>query len=67
MVMINVTPRKPSIVGMVIGAVLFIVGVWLISLDWNTLLTLIKLFAGFFLVMLGIGIFSAALARRRYR
>jgi len=67
MVMINVTPRKPSVLGMVIGAALFIVGAWLISLDWETLLTLIKLFAGFFLVMLGIGIFVGAVARRAYR
>jgi len=64
MVMVNVTPRKPSILGMIIGAALFIVGAWLISLDWQTLITLIKLFAGFFLLILGLGIFTAAFARR---
>ncbi len=64
MVMINVTPRKPSIVSMAIGAALFVVGVWLISLDWKTLVTFIKLFAGFFLVIMGIGTFFAGMTRR---
>ncbi len=66
MVMINVTPRKPSVVGMAIGAALAVVGIWLLALDWATLLTLIKLFAGLFLLLIGIGIFTASFARRRY-
>ncbi len=67
MAVINVTPRKPSVIGIVVGIALFAVGVWLIALDWETLVKLIKLFAGFFLVMLGLGIFTAAIARRAYR
>ncbi len=66
MVMINVTPRKPSIIGMAIGAALAVIGVWLLALDWTTLVRLIKLFAGLFLLLIGIGTFTASLARRRY-
>jgi|GEM_PF-2676529 len=66
MVMVNVSPRKPSILGMVAGAAFFIVGVWLLYLDWKTLLQLLKLFAGFFLVLLGLGTFLGALMRRTY-
>lgn len=64
MAMVNVTPRKISIVGIVIGAALLIVGVWLIWSDFETLLKFLKLFAGFFLVLFGLGVLTASAARR---
>lgn len=64
MAMVNVTPRKVSIVGIVIGAALLIVGVWLIWSDFETLLRFLKLFAGFFLVLFGLGVLTASAARR---
>jgi hypothetical protein len=67
MVMINVTPRKPSIVGMVVGAALFVIGVYLLFNQWDQLKALLLIFAGFFLLLLGLGIFFGALARRVYR
>ncbi|HIH23906.1 TPA: hypothetical protein HA251_02625 [Candidatus Woesearchaeota archaeon] len=64
MAMVNVTPRKISIVGVVVGAALLIVGVWLIWSDFETLLKFLKLFAGFFLVLFGLGVLTASAARR---
>lgn len=65
-VIINANPRKPSIIGMVIGASLFVVGAWLLYLDWKALLSFLKIFAGFFLVLLGLGTFLSALMQRGY-
>jgi hypothetical protein len=61
---VNVTPRKPSVIGIIIGAALLIVGAYLLYLDWKTLLSLLKLFAGFFLLLFGLGILTASAARR---
>lgn len=64
MAMVNVTPRRLSITGLVVGAALLVVGVWLIWLDFELLLGFLKLFAGFFLVLFGLGILTASAARR---
>jgi len=64
MAMVNVTPRKPSMVGIVIGIALIIVGVWLLYLDFKMLLSLLKLFAGFFLLLFGLGVLTASATRR---
>jgi fucose permease len=64
MAMVNVTPRRPSIIGMVIGAALLIVGVWLLWSDFETLLKFLKIFAGFFLLLFGLGVLTASAARR---
>jgi hypothetical protein len=64
MAMVNVTPRRPSIIGIVIGAALLILGVWLLWNEWATLLPLLKIFGGFFLLLFGLGIFTASLTRR---
>jgi len=60
MAMVNVTPRKPSVFGIVLGSVLTIVGVYLLYLDFAILLTLLKIFAGFFLLLFGLGILTAS-------
>ncbi len=62
--MVNVTPRRPSIIGMVIGAALAIVGGWLLYRNFDTLLPLLQLFAGFFLLLFGVGILLGSVARR---
>ena len=64
MAMVNVTPRRPSVIGIVIGIALLIVGAWLLYLDWQALLSLLKIFVGFFLVLFGLGILTASAARR---
>jgi uncharacterized membrane protein len=64
MAMVNVTPRRPSIIGMVIGAALLVVGAYLLYQDWVQLLTLLKIFVGFFLLLFGLGILTASAARR---
>jgi len=64
MAMVNVTPRRPSIIGILIGAALLIVGVWLLWSDFETLLKFLKLFVGFFLVLFGLGVLTASAARR---
>lgn len=64
MAMVNVTPRRPSIVGIVIGAALLILGVWLLYTEWQQLLQFLKIFGGFFLVLFGLGVLTASAARR---
>jgi hypothetical protein len=64
MAMVNVTPRRPSIIGIIVGAALLILGVWLLWNEWDTLLPLLKIFGGFFLLLFGLGIFTASIARR---
>jgi len=64
MAMVNVTPRRPSLIGIVIGLALVLVGGWLLVNQWDTLLPLLKIFAGFFLLLFGLGIFTASAARR---
>lgn len=63
----NVTPgtRGPgiSIIGLIAGTVFLIVGGWLIYSDWQTLLKFLKLFAGFFLVLFGLGVAGASMRR----
>lgn len=65
MAMVNVTPKKPNILGIIIGIALLVVGVFLLYLDWQTLLALMKIFVGFFLVLFGLGILTASAARRK--
>jgi fucose permease len=64
MAMVNVTPRRPSIIGIVIGACLLVVGAYLLWLGRDTLWQFIKIFAGFFLLLFGLGILTASAARR---
>lgn len=64
MLMRNVTPHPLRILGLVIGVAFVIVGGWLIYSDWQTLLKFLKLFAGFFLLLLGLGVVSANLRWR---
>jgi len=60
----NVTPnRRVSVIGLVAGFVFLIVGGWLIVSDWETLLAFFKLFAGFFLVLFGLGVLGASVRR----
>lgn len=64
MAMVNVTPRRPSIIGMIFGAGMLVLGVWLLYTEWDNLLPLLKIFGGFFLLLFGLGIFTASVARR---
>jgi threonine/homoserine/homoserine lactone efflux protein len=64
MAMVNVTPRRPSIIGVFIGAALLVLGVWLLYTEWKNLLPLLKIFGGFFLVLFGLGVLTASAARR---
>jgi hypothetical protein len=63
----NVTPgaqgARISIIGFIAGTVFLIVGGWLIYSDWQTLLKFLKLFAGFFLVLFGLGVVGASMRR----
>jgi sulfite exporter TauE/SafE len=62
--MVNVTPKRPSIIGMVIGLALLFVGAYLLYVRWEQLKDLLFIFAGFFLLLFGLGIFTASVARR---
>jgi hypothetical protein len=64
MAMVNVTPRRPSIIGMLIGLALLIGGAYLLYTQWEALKDLLLIFAGFFLVLFGMGILTASAARR---
>ena len=64
MAMVNVTPRRPSIIGIIIGLALLIVGVYLLYIQWEQLKGLLLIFAGFFLTLFGLGIVTASAARR---
>ena len=64
MAIVNVTPRRPSIVGVVIGVILTIVGAYLLWDNRQTVLEFIFIFAGFFLVLFGLGVLTASIARR---
>lgn len=64
--MVNANPRTPSIIGIIIGAALVVLGVWLLVMSWDQLLTLIKVFGGLFLVLFGLGILTASAFARRY-
>jgi sulfite exporter TauE/SafE len=64
MAMVNVTPRKPSVIGILIGAALIVVGVYLMYRQWEQLWKLLQIFAGFFLLLFGLGILTASAARR---
>ncbi len=63
----NVTPGahgpRMSIIGFIAGTIFLIVGGWLIYSDWQTLLKFLKLFAGFFLVLFGLGVVGASMRR----
>jgi hypothetical protein len=64
MAMVNVTPRKPSIIGIIVGAALLVLGGWLLYTEWRNLLPLLKIFGGFFLLLFGLGVLTASAARR---
>jgi hypothetical protein len=59
----NITPKPMSIVGLAIGVISLVGGGWLIYSDFATFLKFVKLFVGFFLLLLGLGIVSASLRR----
>lgn len=63
----NVTPGAKSggisLIGFLAGLVFLIVGGWLIYSDWETLLKFLKLFAGFFLLLFGLGVLGASIRR----
>jgi hypothetical protein len=50
--------------GIVIGAAFIAVGVWLIIRNWDILLPILGLFVGFFLLLSGLGLLLASIARR---
>jgi sulfite exporter TauE/SafE len=64
MAIVNVTPRRPSFIGIIIGLALAVVGVYLLFLQWERLKELLLIFAGFFLLLFGLGILTASAARR---
>jgi sulfite exporter TauE/SafE len=65
MAMVNVTPRRPSLLGIIVGLALAVVGGYLLFRNWDRLKELLMIFAGFFLLLFGLILFTASAARRR--
>lgn len=67
MAMINATPRRPSVIGMAIGAALLIGGIIIISSNWSdiweTAKPILLLFVAMFLILFGLGILTASWRR----
>lgn len=59
----NVTRSKISIFGLVAGAIFAVVGAWLLWSDRDVLLSFIKIFAGLFLLLFGLGVLGASWRR----
>jgi hypothetical protein len=57
----NVTPHPLNLLGIAIAVLCLLAGGWLLYSDWHTLLQFLKLFLGFFLLILGLGILGANL------
>ena len=60
----NITPNPWNIVGLAFGIAFVVVGGWLLYSDWEILVKFIKIFVGFFLLLLGLGVVSANLRWR---
>lgn len=56
----NVTHARFSILGLIAGSIFVVVGAWLLWSDRELLFRFIKVFAGFFLLMFGLGVLGAS-------